>query len=138
MYTPHDLPTYCQEVAGISVNQLVEFSGIPRRTIYDWWKNRNRAVKLVIKGIQFELQLPEKENNSFYEYEHSHLKVLFIDQNAVATISKQTFVSCTRVGLDLFVTLHQKKSNHYEDFTYRVPVEENEHVLECLKWDANK
>ena len=41
MQTPIDLSAYCQSTAGISANHLVEFTGIPRRTLYDWWKKNH-------------------------------------------------------------------------------------------------
>lgn len=134
MNTPTDLSAYCQSTVNISVNHLVTFSGIPRRTLYDWWKKKPRAVELLIKGIKFELQQPESK---IMDIKHDGLRVLVRDNQPVMTLSKHTFVSCHINDDDFIVTLHHKDShldNNYRDHTYRVPIEENQHIYPCLEW----
>lgn len=46
-----DLSAYCKTRCGMDVSKVSELSEVPRRTLYDWWRNRRRAVELIVKGL---------------------------------------------------------------------------------------
>ncbi len=50
-----DLSSYCKENCGLDAKETADKAEVPRRTFYDWWKNRRRAVELIVKGIKAEL-----------------------------------------------------------------------------------
>ncbi|WFG00282.1 hypothetical protein [Aeromonas caviae] len=49
-----DLSAYCKTRCGLDVSEVSELSEVPRRTLYDWWRNRRRAVELIVKGLASE------------------------------------------------------------------------------------
>ncbi|UZE58152.1 hypothetical protein ONR73_14640 [Aeromonas veronii] len=49
-----DLSTYCKKICGLDVGEVAKKSNVPRRTLYDWWKNRRKTVELIVKGIAIE------------------------------------------------------------------------------------
>jgi len=49
-----ELSRFCKDHCGLDAKETADYAGIPRRTFYDWWKSRNKAVKLMIKGIKAE------------------------------------------------------------------------------------
>lgn len=55
------LSSYCRQQCGLDAEDVAEMAGVSRRTFYDWWRNRRRAVELIIKGIQME-QAQSKEH----------------------------------------------------------------------------
>jgi hypothetical protein len=131
-----DLPTYCQMIAGISINHLIILSGVPRRTLYDWWKTKRRVVELIVQGLKYEKDNFKNENFNM-NIEHTDLKVLIRDNQPLATLSRQTFVNAEVDGSSLSVTLHHKVTpfgNQYADHIYRVSIKENKHLLTCLDW----
>lgn len=50
-----DLSRYCKDNCGMDAKEVADYAQVPRRTFYDWWGTRKRAVKLIIKGIKAEL-----------------------------------------------------------------------------------
>lgn len=52
-----DLSRFCKDNCGLDAKEVADYAGIPRRTFYDWWKSRNKAVKLMVKGIKAEKTL---------------------------------------------------------------------------------
>lgn len=53
-----ELSAYCKEQCGLSVKELSENSGVPRRTLYERWGNLDyrRSVSLMILGIKYEIE----------------------------------------------------------------------------------
>lgn len=49
-----DLSAYCKTRCGMDVTEVVELSEVPRRTLYDWWRSRRRAVELIVAGLAAE------------------------------------------------------------------------------------
>lgn len=49
-----DFSDYCKEHCGLDATEVAETSKVPRRTLYDWWRTRPRAVVLIVEGIATE------------------------------------------------------------------------------------
>lgn len=45
---------YCRENVGLDAKEVADLAKIPRRTFYDWWTTRRRAVELIVNGIRRE------------------------------------------------------------------------------------
>ncbi|CAH0543293.1 hypothetical protein [Vibrio marisflavi] len=43
---------YCREQLGLDVKEVANIAEVPRRTFYDWWESRNKAVRLIVAGIK--------------------------------------------------------------------------------------
>ncbi|MEG1210023.1 MAG: hypothetical protein RSE29_02765 [Leclercia sp.] len=56
MTEAEDLSTYCRDNCGLDVSTVAQRAGLPRRTLYDWWRNRRRVVELIVKGLAVENQ----------------------------------------------------------------------------------
>lgn len=54
MTEAEELSTYCKKNCGLDVSEVSVLSDVPRRTLYDWWRNRRRAVELIVKGLAAE------------------------------------------------------------------------------------
>ncbi|RAI98850.1 hypothetical protein [Aeromonas salmonicida] len=54
MTEAEELSTYCKKNCGLDVSEVSVLSEVPRRTLYDWWRNRRRAVELIVKGLDAE------------------------------------------------------------------------------------
>ncbi len=50
MTEAEDLSTYCRDNCGLDVSTVALRAGLPRRTLYDWWRTRRRVVELIVKG----------------------------------------------------------------------------------------
>lgn len=50
-----ELSRYCKENCGLDAKEVADIAEVPRRTFYDWWKNRRRAVELIVKGVSAEI-----------------------------------------------------------------------------------
>lgn len=50
-----ELSKYCKDNCGLDAKEVADYAKVPRRTFYDWWKNRKRAVELIVNGIKLEL-----------------------------------------------------------------------------------
>jgi hypothetical protein len=50
-----ELSRYCKDNCGLDAKAAADYAEIPRRTFYDWWGTKRRAMELVIKGIGSEL-----------------------------------------------------------------------------------
>ena len=51
-----ELSQYCKDNCGLDAKETADYAGVPRRTFYDWWDGRNKAVKLIVLGIKTELK----------------------------------------------------------------------------------
>ncbi len=49
-----ELSRYCKDNCGLEAKEVADYARVPRRTFYDWWKARRRAVELIVKGIKSE------------------------------------------------------------------------------------
>lgn len=49
-----DLSAYCKANCGLDAKEVADYAQVPRRTFYDWWKSRRRAVELIVSGIKSE------------------------------------------------------------------------------------
>lgn len=135
MLTPDDLVTFCQTKAGVSVNQLVLSSGVPRRTLYGWWKSKRRVVELLVYGVKSEIDY-FTENSLDMDIRHTHLSVLIRDGKPVMTMSDQTYVEGRLDGDKVVLTLHHKTApffKTYADHIYIVPLAENKHLLKFIE-----
>lgn len=47
-----ELSQYCKENCGLDAKQVADYAQIPRRTFYDWWKSRRKAVELIVIGVK--------------------------------------------------------------------------------------
>ncbi len=54
MTEAEDLSTYCRDNCGLDVSAVALRAGLPRRTLYDWWRTRRRVVELIVKGLAAE------------------------------------------------------------------------------------
>lgn len=45
---------YCRENVGLDATEVADLAKVPRRTFYDWWTTRRRAVELIVNGIKRE------------------------------------------------------------------------------------
>lgn len=54
MTETEDLSSYCRDNCGLDVSTVAERAGLPRRTLYDWWRTRRRVVELIVKGLAAE------------------------------------------------------------------------------------
>ncbi|WP_299496397.1 hypothetical protein [uncultured Shewanella sp.] len=50
----NELSRFCKDNCGLDAKEVADYAQIPRRTFYDWWKNRRRAVELIVLGIKTE------------------------------------------------------------------------------------
>lgn len=46
-----ELSIYCKENCGLNAKEVADLAEVPRRTFYDWWIYRRKAVELIIDGI---------------------------------------------------------------------------------------
>ena len=51
-----ELSRYCKDNCGLDAKEVADYAKVPRRTFYDWWKGRRRAVELIVLGIKHEQQ----------------------------------------------------------------------------------
>jgi predicted transcriptional regulator len=51
-----ELSKYCKNNCGLDATEVADLAQVPRRTFYDWWSGRRRAVELIVKGIKAELE----------------------------------------------------------------------------------
>lgn len=79
-----DLSTYCKKICGLDAGEVAKASDVPRRTLYDWWKNRRRAVELIVKGISTE-QIEAKYAQDMLKYERMSRIVKMPAQSGVVT-----------------------------------------------------
>lgn len=49
-----ELSAFCKKECGMDAKAVADYAEIPRRTFYDWWSSRRKAVQLIIKGIKHE------------------------------------------------------------------------------------
>ena len=49
-----ELSEYCREKCGLDAKQVADIAQVPRRTFYDWWTGRRRAVELIVLGVKTE------------------------------------------------------------------------------------
>lgn len=49
-----DLSEYCKKNCGLDAKEVADRAEVPRRTFYDWWGTRRRAVELIVKGLASE------------------------------------------------------------------------------------
>lgn len=54
MTEAEDLSIYCRDNCGLDVSTVALRAGLPRRTLYDWWRTRRRVVELIVKGLAAE------------------------------------------------------------------------------------
>lgn len=52
-----DLSQYCKDNCGLDAKEVADLAQVPRRTFYDWWKSRRRAVELIVLGLKTEQNL---------------------------------------------------------------------------------
>lgn len=52
-----NLGRFTQVHAGVSVDDLIEESGVPHSTIYRWWQDNPQRVELMIDGIKYRKSL---------------------------------------------------------------------------------
>ncbi|AZG35398.1 MULTISPECIES: hypothetical protein [Shewanella] len=45
---------YCKANCGLDATEVADLAQVPRRTFYDWWKTRRRAVELIVLGLKIE------------------------------------------------------------------------------------
>jgi len=45
---------YCKANCGLDATKVADLAQVPRRTFYDWWKSRSRAVELIVLAIKIE------------------------------------------------------------------------------------
>lgn len=50
-----ELSAFCKKECGMDAKAVADYAEIPRRTIYDWWNSRRKAVQLIIKGIKHDV-----------------------------------------------------------------------------------
>lgn len=43
---------YCRQELGLDAKEVADIAQVPRRTFYDWWQTRRKAVELIIEGIK--------------------------------------------------------------------------------------
>lgn len=48
---PLDFSEYCRAQRGMDAQDISLLSGVPRRTLYDWWKSKNKVVRYIVTGI---------------------------------------------------------------------------------------
>lgn len=51
-----ELSKYCKINCGLDAKQVADYAKVPRRTFYDWWSSRKKAVELIVRGIKAELE----------------------------------------------------------------------------------
>lgn len=49
-----ELSRYCKTNCGLDAKEVADRAKVPRRTFYDWWTGRRRAVELIVLGIKTE------------------------------------------------------------------------------------
>jgi predicted transcriptional regulator len=49
-----ELSKYCKTNCGLDAKEVADLAQVPRRTFYDWWSGRRRAVELIVLGIKAE------------------------------------------------------------------------------------
>ncbi len=58
----HDGLTHeCKSRCGLDVDEVAVIAGIPRRSLYNWWKTKRRVIELILSGIAYEAISPPKE-----------------------------------------------------------------------------
>lgn len=50
-----ELSKYCKTNCGLDAKEVADLAQVPRRTFYDWWTGRRRAVELIVLGVKAEL-----------------------------------------------------------------------------------
>lgn len=50
-----ELSAFCKKECGMDAKAVADYAEIPRRTFYDWWSSRRKAVQLIIKGIKHDI-----------------------------------------------------------------------------------
>ncbi len=49
------ISAFCRKELGMDAQDVALLAEVPRRTFYDWWKSRNKAVRFMIAGIKSDL-----------------------------------------------------------------------------------
>jgi predicted transcriptional regulator len=49
-----ELSAYCKKECGLEAKEVADYAEVPRRTFYDWWNGRRRAVQLIVMGIKYD------------------------------------------------------------------------------------